>query len=202
MRGLAINRFGGSGVRKTAEGALRKGAGTVLHRVRDDVRERLPDPAPVPVPRQVTDCVEAELPGGMNEPDLLDRGAVVETRGEHDVLVERRLNLRLQLHDGKLQQADGLLKLRGHGQLLAESELQGGLEHSSRLWNFNLADAPASGRGPANVAARRLVVPGGSHCSTKVTTMPVALVAMLRDPMVTPALDRSRGADHVEPSVV
>ncbi len=39
----------------------------------------------------------------------------------------------LKLQHGQLQQADGLLQLRGHGQLLAESELQGGLEHSSRL---------------------------------------------------------------------
>ncbi len=42
---------------------------------------------------------------------------------EHDVLLERIENLRLQLHDGQLQQPYGLLQLRRHRQLLAEPEL-------------------------------------------------------------------------------
>jgi hypothetical protein len=53
---------------------------------------------------------------------------------QHHIGFERLADLRLEFQDRQLQQADGLLQLRGHGQLLAESELQGGLEHSSRLW--------------------------------------------------------------------
>ncbi len=52
---------------------------------------------------------------------------------EHDVLVERRLDLRLQLHDRQLQQANGLLELRRHGQLLRQPQLQGRFQHASTL---------------------------------------------------------------------
>ena len=48
---------------------------------------------------------------------------------EHDVGLERLLDLRLQLEHGQLQQLDRLLQLRGHRQLLTELELQGRLEH-------------------------------------------------------------------------
>ncbi len=43
---------------------------------------------------------------------------------EHDVLVERLLNLGAQVHDRQLQQANRLLQLRSHRQLLRETELQ------------------------------------------------------------------------------
>ena len=48
---------------------------------------------------------------------------------EHDVRLERLANLLLQVECRQLQQPDGLLQLGSHRQLLAETELQGGLEH-------------------------------------------------------------------------
>jgi len=48
---------------------------------------------------------------------------------EHHVALERLEDLGLQFEDGQLQQTDGLLELRRHGQLLTELELQGRLEH-------------------------------------------------------------------------
>ena len=35
----------------------------------------------------------------------------------------------LKLEGGQLQKSDGLLQLRGHGQLLTQLELQGGFQH-------------------------------------------------------------------------
>jgi hypothetical protein len=39
----------------------------------------------------------------------------------------------LQLQRRQLQEADSLLQLRGHGQLLTQLELQGGFQHGSVL---------------------------------------------------------------------
>ena len=44
---------------------------------------------------------------------------------QHRVGSQRRLNLLLQVESGKLQQADGLLQLRRHLQLLAQPQGQG-----------------------------------------------------------------------------
>jgi hypothetical protein len=51
---------------------------------------------------------------------------------EHHVALERFADLCLEFEDRQLQQADGLLQLRSHRELLAKFELQGWLEHSSR----------------------------------------------------------------------
>jgi len=50
---------------------------------------------------------------------------------EHDIGFERLAHMRLQVERGKLQQSDGLLQLRRHGQLLADAKLQTWLQHSS-----------------------------------------------------------------------
>ncbi len=43
---------------------------------------------------------------------------------EHEIRLERLLDLHLQLHSGELQQADSLLQLRGHRQMLTQAELE------------------------------------------------------------------------------
>ena len=43
---------------------------------------------------------------------------------EHDVAFEQFADVRLQFERGHLQEADGLLQLRGHRQLLTQLELQ------------------------------------------------------------------------------
>ena len=50
-------------------------------------------------------------------------------RLEHDIAFEQLADVRLQLEGGQLQQPDGLLQLRGHGQRLTQPELQGGFQH-------------------------------------------------------------------------
>ena len=67
---------------------------------------------------------------------------------EHHVALERFADLCLEFEDRQLQQADGLLQLRGHRELLAKFELQGWLEHSSR--NFGSRSARAAGSAPAS----------------------------------------------------
>ena len=52
---------------------------------------------------------------------------------EHDVRLEQFADMRLQLDGRQLQQADGLLQLRRHRQLLSELELQRGLKHKTCL---------------------------------------------------------------------
>src|SRR5690606_25632679 len=59
---------------------------------------------------------------------------------EHDVLVERFLNLRLKLHDRKLQQADRLLQLRRHRELLAQSQLKRRFQHGFDLKREGLSE--------------------------------------------------------------
>ena len=49
---------------------------------------------------------------------------------EHHVGFEQLADVRLQFERGQLQQLDRLLQLRGHRQLLAEAQLQGGFQHS------------------------------------------------------------------------
>jgi hypothetical protein len=63
---------------------------------------------------------------------------------EHHVALERLADLCLEFEDRQLQQADGLLQLRGHRELLAKFELQGWLEHSSR--NFGSLKGAATSR--------------------------------------------------------
>ena len=48
---------------------------------------------------------------------------------EHDVGLERLADMRLQVERGELQQPDGLLQLRRHGELLADAKLQTWLQH-------------------------------------------------------------------------
>ncbi len=50
---------------------------------------------------------------------------------EHHIGLERLADMRLQIERGQLQQPDGLLQLRRHGELLADAKLQTGLQHSS-----------------------------------------------------------------------
>ena len=50
-------------------------------------------------------------------------------RLEHDVALEQLADVGLQLERGQLQEADGLLQLRGHRQLLTQLELQGRFQH-------------------------------------------------------------------------
>src|SRR5690606_33147695 len=52
---------------------------------------------------------------------------------EHHVLIQRFLDLRLQLHDGQLQQTNRLLELRRHRELLAQPELKRRFEHVPEL---------------------------------------------------------------------
>ena len=52
-------------------------------------------------------------------------------RLEHDVGLEQLADVRLQLERGQLQEPDGLLQLRGHGQLLTQLQLQGGFQHGA-----------------------------------------------------------------------
>jgi hypothetical protein len=52
-------------------------------------------------------------------------------RLEHHVGLERLPDVRLQIERGQLQQPDGLLQLRRHGELLANAKLQTWLQHSS-----------------------------------------------------------------------
>ena len=78
-------------------------------------------------------------PRGRRSPARPTRLASSSARGlglldlEHEVLVERRLDLRLQLHDRKLQQADRLLELRRHRQLLRQLQLQRRFQHANTL---------------------------------------------------------------------
>src|SRR5690606_15863302 len=67
-------------------------------------------------------------------------------RLEHDVRFERLADLRLQLEYRKLQQANRLLELRRHRELLAEFELQGWLEHSSRNLALCVGENPSASR--------------------------------------------------------
>ncbi len=50
---------------------------------------------------------------------------------EHDVRLEGLADMSLQVQRGQLQQADRLLQLRRHGELLADAKLQTWLQHSS-----------------------------------------------------------------------
>src|SRR5690606_1193962 len=52
---------------------------------------------------------------------------------EHHVLIQRFLDLGLQLHDGQLQQTNRLLELRRHRELLAQPELKRRFEHVPEL---------------------------------------------------------------------
>jgi len=54
-------------------------------------------------------------------------------RLQHDVRFEQLTDVRLQLESGQLQKADGLLQLRGHGQLLTQTELQGRFQHGGTV---------------------------------------------------------------------
>ena len=65
---------------------------------------------------------------------------------EHHVALERFADLRLEFEDRQLQQADGLLQLRGHRELLAKFELQGWLEHSSRNFGSRIRRVPQAAR--------------------------------------------------------
>ena len=59
-------------------------------------------------------------------PRCLGRGlAVLVGPLQHQVGLEDLFHLCLQLEGGELQQADRLLQLGGHGQVLTESELEG-----------------------------------------------------------------------------
>ena len=72
------------------------------------VRSLLPDKVPG------TQIERLELPGGL----VLVHGL------EHDVALELFADVRLQLQRRHLQEADGLLQLRGHGQCLTQLQLQ------------------------------------------------------------------------------
>ncbi len=63
----------------------------------------------------------------------------VLVRLEHHVGLERLQHLGLQFDRRQLQQADGLLQLRRHRQLLPDPELEAGLHHA--------AEAPGAGNG-------------------------------------------------------
>ena len=67
---------------------------------------------------------------------------------EHHVALERFADLCLEFEDRQLQQADGLLQLRGHRELLAKFELQGWLEHSSRNFGSHIRRVPLALRAP------------------------------------------------------
>ena len=73
-------------------------------------------------------AVDGEIGGDVEGDDLgLGAGArgVVLVQFQHEIGVERILDLGVQLDGGKLQQPDGLLEPRRHRQLLAQPELQG-----------------------------------------------------------------------------
>ncbi len=52
-------------------------------------------------------------------------------RLEHHIGLERLADVGLQIERGQLQQSDGLLQLRRHGELLADAKLQTWLQHNS-----------------------------------------------------------------------
>ena len=102
---------------------------------------------------------------------------------EHHVALERFADLRLEFEDRQLQQADGLLQLRGHRELLAESELQGWLEHSSR--NFG------SRSGACRSAARSRNI-----CSNASLQSEILAQVHLTDLPICKDLFRSSRGDH------
>ncbi len=58
-------------------------------------------------------------------------GFGVLDRFEHDIALEQFADMRLQLESRHLEQTNGLLQLRRHGQLLTHSQLQGRFQHVS-----------------------------------------------------------------------
>src|SRR5262249_15911891 len=67
------------------------------------------------------------LRGGLRQLGSLERAGLVGLldRLQHDVRFEQLADVRLQLESWQLQKANGLLQLRGHGQVLTQLELQG-----------------------------------------------------------------------------
>ena len=98
-------------------------------------------------------AVDGEIGGDVDGDDLgLGAGArgVVLVQFQHEIGVERILDLGVQLDGGKLQQPDGLLEPRRHRQLLAQPELQGLFHRPGRVDRFRSLYQPARDRLPAS----------------------------------------------------